>query len=214
MTSNNIYLSIEKHLREDVRDFTPAILYIKRIKRDCGKYIYYFGKTKRLDESNFYLGSGTLWTKFIQKYGSVSVETVWVSEVYTDALEIQKVALCFSVENNIIESEDWANLKLENGLDGGCNSDNARRKISEKRKGKKHSPGTSGTIWITNGTKNTCLKVGSDIPDVWHRGRSKNTRCFGIKNSVYGKTLYTNGKENRYYCKEDSIPDGWWKGRS
>jgi hypothetical protein len=218
MTSTDIYPIIEKHLRNDVKNFTATILYIKRIKRDCGKYIYYFGKTKRLDIAKSYLGSGTLWSNFIRKYGKSSIETVWISDAYTDALEIQKVALLFSVENNIVDSGDWANLKLENGLDGGCNSDNARRKVSATLKAKGRTTqiengGTKGTIWITNGVSNYCISLNSIIPEGWYRGRSKDTKCFGLKNSVYGKTLYTNGKENKFFHKEDCIPEGWYKGR-
>ncbi len=59
----------------------------------------------------------------MKKYGKKNVKTHWVSDWYSDPYEIQRIALHFSYENNIDKSEKWANLKPENGLDGGSTSD-------------------------------------------------------------------------------------------
>lgn len=57
---------------------------------------------------------------------------------------VEPIAIKFSEDNNIIEDNNWANLKLENGLDGnlaGCegwnkgNSPETRSKISKSRIG-------------------------------------------------------------------------------
>lgn len=59
----------------------------------------------------------------MKKYDRKNVRTHWVSDWYVDPYEIQRIALDFSYENNIDKSEKWANLKPENGLDGGSTSD-------------------------------------------------------------------------------------------
>lgn len=77
----------------------------------------YFGKTTvALIES--YSGSGKYWKKHIKKHGK-QINTIWTSKWFTDETEIQDFALAFSELFDIVESNDWANLKLENGLDGG-----------------------------------------------------------------------------------------------
>jgi len=93
----------------------PTYLYIKRHSVTKLKY---FGKTS-LDDPIKYLGSGTYWTKHINKHGKQFVDTIWLSDLYTD-ISISEHALHFSHENDIVKSDEWANLKLENGLDGGA----------------------------------------------------------------------------------------------
>lgn len=111
MPSNDIYTS------ETKETILPTRLYIKQHSITGLKY---FGKTIR--DPYTYLGSGTRWNNHIRKHGKEFVETLWVSEPYTDAKLIKEVALKFSLENNIVESNEWANLILENGIDGGGNA--------------------------------------------------------------------------------------------
>jgi len=96
-----------------IKNFKPTRLYIREL---CG--MYYFGKSSSRD-INWYYGSGTVWTKRIQKYGKENIRTLWISDWYYCPHEIQEVALHFSKENKIVESKLWANLRPENGLDGG-----------------------------------------------------------------------------------------------
>lgn len=211
MTSKTIYKSIDHYITHDVKNYTPSVLYIKRIRRDSGCFIYYFGKTKRVDEVYKYSGSGVIWEDYIKKYGKENIETVWVSDVYFDHIEIQSIAISFSIENNIVESESWANRKLENGIDGGLLSIETRKKISAKMSGIKHSPGTSGTIWINNGVKRSCIKHGSPIPLGWVEGyKICGTEYKNI--SVAGKNIYNNGAINKYFSLED-LPIGWTRGK-
>lgn len=58
------------------------------------------------------------WKAIIKKYGYLNIKTLWISEWYFDPVEIQEIALQFSEENLIVESDMWANLRPENGLDG------------------------------------------------------------------------------------------------
>jgi hypothetical protein len=79
----------------------------------------------------------------MKKYGKKNVKTHWVSDWYTDPYEIQKIALHFSYENEIDKSEKWANLKPENGLDGGSTSDiQSKPEVTAKKL----------ATWAKNGT--------------------------------------------------------------
>jgi hypothetical protein len=91
----------------------PTYLYIKQHSITGLKY---FGKTTKNPYK--YNGSGKYWKSHINKYGKQFIDTIWVSDLYTDT-SIINFALQFSIDNNIVESSDWANLILENGLDGG-----------------------------------------------------------------------------------------------
>lgn len=75
----------------------------------------YFGKTTKKDPHK-YRGSGKYWKKHIKKYGyDVKTEIIGIFE---DESECEAFAMQFSIDNNIVHSLEWANLILENGLDG------------------------------------------------------------------------------------------------
>ena len=96
----------------------------------------YFGKTVQ-DDPYTYKGSGTYWKSHLKKHGN-NVDTEILGYFSED--EIEKIALKFSHDNNIVESKEWANMKPENGLDGGAYgpiSESTRKKISATSKGKK-----------------------------------------------------------------------------
>jgi len=135
-------------------------LYHKR-HRQTG--LNYFGKTIR--DPYVYLGSGVRWTNHLAKHGK-DVETVniWA---FDDLLECSAFAIEFSVKHNIVESTDWANLRIENGLDGGhtpaAYTLEARLKKGKKLKGRVYS-------------EETLSKMRS------HKGKSK-----GKNNSMFGQ---------------------------
>lgn len=95
-----------------MKTFTPTYLYVKRHTKTG---LFYLGKTKKNPLN--YLGSGLYWSRHI-KYHGKQVETLWC-KLYTDKEECQKIAMKLSIWFNVIESDLWANLKYENGLDGG-----------------------------------------------------------------------------------------------
>jgi len=109
-------------------------LYIKT-HLDTG--LKYFGKTTK-DNLYSYHGSGKKWKRHLKKHGvNVKTELYFNSD---DLNEVEKVALDFSIKNNIVESHEWANLKYENGRDGGTQSEwiteKTKRKMRKNRKGK------------------------------------------------------------------------------
>ena len=124
MSSASIYTPIK-----------PTYLYIKQHSVTGLKY---FGKTTETDPYK-YSGSGGYWKNHIKKHGKKFIKTIWVSDLYYDT-SIVEHALHFSIENNIVESNDWANLILENGLDGAITgtirSKESRIKQSVSAKGR------------------------------------------------------------------------------
>ena len=92
----------------------------------------YFGKSTKYftqeDLQKYYHGSGKYWTNHIKKHGDdVTMEIYGIYNLE----EVEEKALTFSEENNIVESLNWANLKMENGLDGG--SDNGLKRSKNKQ---------------------------------------------------------------------------------
>lgn len=119
-----------------MENFRPTFLYIKQ-HSITGKL--YFGKTCKDPET--YLGSGLYWKDHIARHGQKYVTTLWYCLFY-DKDDLNKFALKFSKDNNIVESQSWANLMDEDGIGGGGkgqkkgfkHSEESRKIISEKRK--------------------------------------------------------------------------------
>lgn len=117
---SNIYsnhLNTEKSIeprKTTRREFKPTYLYVKTHNVTGLKY---FGKTIS-DKPFLYKGSGVVWRRHIAKHGNdVSTEIIGF---FNNEDECKKVAIEFSINNNIIESKEWANLMYENGIDGGA----------------------------------------------------------------------------------------------
>lgn len=92
--------------------FKPTYLYIKTHNKTGLKY---FGKTTSKDPHQ-YTGSGKRWLNHIRKHGyDVTTE---IYGYYTNQKQCLHDAIEFSNQNNIVESPEWANLKIES-LDGG-----------------------------------------------------------------------------------------------
>lgn len=85
------------------------------IKTHLETELKYFGKTKSSDPFK-YLGSGKYWIKHLKVHGN-NIHTEILGS-FTDLKECYEVALKFSLDNDIVNSDKWANLKLEL-LDGG-----------------------------------------------------------------------------------------------
>lgn len=99
-------------IKESIQDnFRPTWLYIKQHNVTGLKY---FGKTFR--DPLKYNGSGKNWTTHLQIHGK-NVTTIWCQLFHTRE-EVYNYATQFSIENLIVESDQWANLIIETGLAG------------------------------------------------------------------------------------------------
>lgn len=94
--------------------YKPTRLYVKR---HSVTGLRYFGKSIRKDIEK-YKGSGTRWYNHIKKHGKEHVVTEWVSDWFYDKEELVSFALSFSEIFDVVDSDEWANLIAENGLDG------------------------------------------------------------------------------------------------
>lgn len=97
------------------------------VKTHLASGIKYFGKTES-DNVEAYSGSGKRWKNIIRKYPSEISTEIIASFDQTQLKQCKEFAIKFSLENNIVESESWANLKLEE-LDGGFNNINCDENI-------------------------------------------------------------------------------------
>ena len=144
MTSTSIYQPLK----------APTYLYIKQHSITKLKY---FGKTVK--DPYQYNGSGVYWQSHVKKHGVKFIETIWVSEPYLDT-SISEIALHFSIENNIIGSDSWANLILENGLDGGITTNAFKKGSIPWSKGKKMPEvSKSKKLYWENWHKNNIKKI-------------------------------------------------------
>ena len=111
----------------------------------------YFGKTKK--DPYTYTGSGTYWLRHLKTHGK-NIDTTWV-QAYEDDVLVKEEAVFFSKIYNIVESDEWANLTIETGLDGRHDqsgsknpnwgkkhSDAVKEKQSKLMAGHKQSPAT------------------------------------------------------------------------
>ncbi len=103
----------------------------------------YFGRTEvyftEKDLQKYYHGSGKYWKNHLKKHGN-NVTMIIYGIFSLD--EVEEIALKFSHDNNIVESDDWANLITEIGV---RNRDEdiekiRRQKISKTTKGRKGKP--------------------------------------------------------------------------
>jgi hypothetical protein len=122
-------------------------LMIKTHKITKLKYLCY---TKSDGEKyDSYKGSGKLWKSHLKKYGNdITTELIFESDNFE---QFKKIAIEKSLEYDVVNSDSWANLKIEEG-DGGDT-------VSNKK-------------WITDGQKDKYINRDEDVPVGWKLGRS------------------------------------------
>lgn len=120
-------------------------LYVKTHNQTGLKYL---GQTSAIDPHK-YPGSGVYWKCHLKKYG-YDYRTEILKECQTKE-EIKEYGTYYSNLWNIVESDEWANLKVEQG-DGGRQSQEVRSRIGEAGKGR--TPWNKGKqVWSTEDRK-------------------------------------------------------------
>lgn len=112
-------------------------LYVKTHNKTGLKYL---GKTNNNNPS-LYKGSGKYWKNHIDKHGyDVSTEIIFKS---MDKSQIKEMGILYSKKWDIVNSNEWANLKEESGDGGGISGrklkEETKNKISLAQKGKKRN---------------------------------------------------------------------------
>ena len=106
--------------------------------------LMYFGITHKEDVHK-YRGSGKYWKNHIKKHGY----DVTTSLVFQTGSQEEATLFCeeFSTLRNIVQSDEWANLIVENGFTGNPKgiifSEEHRKKLSEKLLGNQWNRGKS-----------------------------------------------------------------------
>ena len=186
-------------------------LYIKTYNKTGLKY---FGKTtKQGKDFDNYRGSGVYWLNHLKKHGDDISTEIYAQFEDNDPL-LEETALKFSEENDIMDSNEWANLKFENGKDGGSQggelspmfgktlSKEARKKVSESKMGKARSQETKEKLSIAHSGKTLSKEHIQKISDS-HKGKkhSEETKRkmsesqIGEKNAMFGKKQTDEAKE-------------------
>jgi len=163
----------------------------------------YFGKTTKYhteeDLQKYYHGSGKYWKRHLSKHvDDVTMEIFYQSENYK---LIYKMAIMYSRFWNIVNSNKYANLILENGYDGGdvrsgsINSEEHNMKIGDSNRGKvrteeikqkyRHPKSEEGRMNIEISNKHKMTKeVKSKISNTL-KGHTNNTEI--VRNKISEK---------------------------
>ena len=180
--------------------FKPTWLYIKQHNKTGLKY---FGMTTK-SKVNKYPGSGKYWKLHLAQHGN-DVSTVWV-QLFESAGELIQYATTFSIENDIVNSTDWANLVPESGVHGKSHSlggwshtPEARKRISASMKGKTPTSGMLGQ----NQSADTKRKISDSL--VGRKfAKNYNSKCWKIVSD--GTTEYV--KNLRLWCTNNNLSYG------
>lgn len=129
-------------------------MYYLMIKTHNITKLKYLCKTKQSNPFK-YKGSGKYWTRHLKIHGDdISTEIIFQSE---DIIEFSSKCLEYSKQFNVVESEEWANLIHETGLDGGTTHNNPYW-----LKGFKHSDETKAIISEANKKSKTGRKLSDE----------------------------------------------------
>ena len=123
----------------------------------------YLGQTK--NDPNTYKGSGKYWTRHLKTHGDHHTTQILLET--TDTEKLKESGLYYSRIWNIQESEEWANLKDEAGIEGGCLSEGSKDLISKANKGRKRPDRTSKTF--TSEWRNNISRSNTGKP-AWNKG--------------------------------------------
>lgn len=111
----------------------PTALYVKTHNKTGFKY---FGKTTRLDCIHTYKGSGIHWSRHLKVHGNDY--TTELLGIWHNKDRLVNFATKFCEQNNIVKSQKWANMVLEEGLQGASTGktniskrDDVQAKMSE-----------------------------------------------------------------------------------
>lgn len=161
--------------------FIPTYLYIKQ-HTETGKL--YFGKT--INDPEKYLGSGSYWKKHINKHGKEHVVNLWYCLFY-DEDECTKTALMLSEMYDIVNSNNWANVIIENGTNGfSCGKNNPVHKQ------------------ILDGK---CKLIGGDIQRKENKKRRENGTHHLLGGNVQRETHNKHKSNNTHFSQKESFKE-------
>lgn len=216
-----------------INKFMTYYLYKKTHNRTGLKYL---GKTQ--SNPHTYRGSGVRWNNHLRIHGD-DVSTEILCECETND-EIRYWGEYYSNLWDVVNSNEWANLKVESGDGGsyphreetksliseikrGLPAHNKGKKWSQERKdrqagmnSKENNP-MFGKVFVNNGVSNLTINKLDPIPTGYVLGAIQKTGNKkgrpGKTNPNFGKHWITDGVTNKMVDKQIAIPQGWYKGR-
>jgi ribosomal protein L37AE/L43A len=136
--SSEYYELVNKTIDQQSKNFKPTALMIRQHNKTGLLYLH---KTNRLSKIETYFGSGIKWKRHLKKHGE-NVTLLWYC-IYLDIDSLVNAAVSISLNCNVIESDNWANSILEDGIGICCTgriiSEQTRTKMSIANKGRKFS---------------------------------------------------------------------------
>jgi len=185
-------------------------LYIKTHNKTGLKY---FGKTIREDVST-YKGSGRYWIRHLKVHG-YDVSTEVVASFEEESQELKDFCKNFSEENNIVESEAWANLTPEDGVNGWPagrprgklrvpRSQQYRLKMSMAKAGDQHP------MWGKHHSEESKKKI-SEATKGKVLGPKTEEHKEKLSKAIKGRVWWTNGKTST--LANECPGEGFRKGR-
>ena len=195
-------------------------LYVKTHNTTGLKYL---GQTSSSDPYR-YKGSGKRWVNHLRKHGADFTTHILLQT--DDLSELRETGLFFSRLFSIVESDEWANLKLEEG-DGGwppsalltAKKPEARERAVQTRKSRYSNEQIS--CKISEGLrKNERVKSGlfkgkTHTQETIERMKKPRPHFSGAKNHRSG-TFWIKNIETRHSMQirsDEEIPDGYVRGR-
>jgi hypothetical protein len=151
-------------------------IYTLYVKTHIVTGLRYLGFTTSQDPHK-YSGSGTRWLNHLNKHG-YNYTTEIIKQCQSKE-ELKEWGLYYSTLWKVVDSNEWANLKEEAG-DGGRQSEESRKKMSESKKGS--IPWNKGKTGIYTETTLTKISIASK-----NRRHSAETK---IKMSVADRSSY------------------------
>ena len=174
---------------------TTYYLYIKRCSH-CE--LKYFGVTIR--NPFIYRGSGKYWNAHLKSH-KCKHDTIEVFG-FDDFELCQEFAILFSIEHDIVASDQWANLKEETGGAGGRPSFETRFLMRAAKLGKKHSEEHARNIGLGNTGKKRSVQFSLNQSNMqkennWNLGR-KHTQESSDKKSkaLIGRVITQEHRNN------------------
>ena len=217
---------------------TQHKLMIKTHNKTKLKYLCY--TTKEGEAYDNYNGSGKYWKRHLNIHGTdISTELIFESSSKED---FKKQAINTSEQYNIIESDEWANLIIEQG-DGGNTVSKHRWITNDKedlflvvdklpkgwRFGRSQSAFNDSEKQKEFASRVDIKKRGAAIKQAWYEGKldHRDNSNLGInskevsnrsavknklKNAALSRKMITDDIINKYIKIDDEVPDGWRKG--
>lgn len=188
------------------------MLYSLYVKTHLTTGLKYLGYTKQ--DPFVYKGSGTRWLNHLKIHGN----DVWTNIIIRseDIKMIEQTGKELSKFWNITESNEWANLKPEEGQGGSIEHTpeaikkikKARAKqITTKETKQKYSDRCSNSRWFNDGSKERFSK---ERPPGWNYGRLYSPAGKKLKvTSKLKNTLYYNDGVNNYRVCPDKADPSW-----